>query len=113
MDSGAAYVLLLNNDAVVAPTCVRCLVAAAEANPRIGMATPKVFHYHRRHEVYWDGGVIDWHTGDVRHDSSTLPIEGGFLRSEWLNGCSLLRLVGSGRAAWLDQRGCGRGTSAA
>jgi GT2 family glycosyltransferase len=89
IDCGTAYILLLNNDVVVAPDCVRRLVEAAQANRQIGMATPTVFHYHRRNEVYWDGGVVDWRNGDARHDSRTLPVEGGITRSEWLDGCSL------------------------
>jgi GT2 family glycosyltransferase len=105
MDSGAAYLLLLNNDAVVAPDCVSCLVAAAEANSRIGMATPRVFHYQRRDEIYWDGGVVDWQSGDVRHDSSTLPMEGGLIRSEWLNGCSLfVRVEAIRHIGLMDER---------
>jgi len=90
LDCGAAYILLLNNDVVVAPDCVRRLVSAAQTHRRIGMATPKVFHYHRRQEVYWDGGVVDWKSGDARHDSSNLPLEGTVIRSEWLNGSALL-----------------------
>ncbi len=90
IDAGAAYVLLLNNDAVVAPDCVRSLVAAVEADCRIGMATPRVFYYDRPTEIYWDGGVVDWESGDVPHDSRDLPVEAGIVRSEWLNGCSLL-----------------------
>ena len=105
IDCGAAYILLLNNDAAVAPDCVRRLVAAAQANPRIGMATPRVFHYERRNEVYWDGGFVDWKSGDVRHDSSSLPVEGGIIRSEWLNGCSLLVRVSAIRdIGLLDER---------
>jgi len=90
IDAGALYVLLLNNDAVVAPDCVRSLVAAVEADCRIGMATPRVFYYDRPTEIYWDGGGGDWETGDVPHDSRDLPVEAGIVRSEWLNGCSLL-----------------------
>jgi GT2 family glycosyltransferase len=105
IDCGAAYILLLNNDAVVAPDCVRRLVAAAQANRQIGMATPTVFHYDRRNEVYWDGGFVDWRSGDVRHDSSSLPVEGGIIRSEWLNGCSLLVRVSAIRdIGLLDER---------
>ena len=137
MDCGAAYVLLLNNDVVVAPDCIRRLVTAAQANRHIGMATPKVFHYHRPHDVYWDGGVVDWQSGDARHASSALPVEGGIVRSEWLNGCSLLvrwrpstisaswtngtfctsrTLTGrtcTGRAAGMDECRRSRGTSVA
>ena len=102
---GATYILLLNNDALVAADCVRRLVAAAQANPNIGMATPKVFHHHRRDEVYWDGGVVDWQSGDVHHDSSNLPVEEGIIRSEWLNGCSLLvRVAAIHDIGLLDER---------
>ena len=105
MDSGAAYVLLLNNDVVVAPDCIRRLVAAAQADRRIGMATPRVFLYDRRDEVYWDGGVVDWQSGDVRHASSALPVEGGVVRSEWLNGCSLFaRVAAIHDVGLLDER---------
>jgi len=105
IDEGAAYVLLLNNDVVVAPDCVRRLVDATEADCRIGMATPRVFYYDRPSEVYWDGGVIDWECGDVPHDSRGLPVEGGIVRSEWLNGCSLLvRVAAIQDIGLLDER---------
>jgi GT2 family glycosyltransferase len=105
IDRGAAYIFLLNNDAVVAPDCVRRLVEAAEADRRIGMATPTVFHYDRRSEVYWDGGFVDWKSGDVRHDSSSLPVAGGITWAEWLNGCSLFVRVSAIRdIGLLDER---------
>jgi len=63
IDAGPAYVLLLNNDVIVAPDTVRRLVMAAEADARIAMATPRVFYYERPTEVYWDGGTIDSETG--------------------------------------------------
>lgn len=40
----AAYVWLFNSDATAAPDALRHLVAAAEADPRIGLASP-VFHH--------------------------------------------------------------------
>jgi GT2 family glycosyltransferase len=102
---GAAYILLLNNDVHVAPDCVRRLVAAAEADCRIGMATPRVFYYDRPTEVYWDGGIVNWDSGDVPHDSRGLPVGAGIVRSEWLNGCSLLVRVAAIRdIGLLDER---------
>ena len=86
---GATFVLLLNNDVVVAPDMVRRLVDALEANPDIGMATPRVFFYDRRREVYWDGGSVDSSHGDVAHDSRGLPTRGGLILSQWLDGTSL------------------------
>jgi len=90
IDDGAVYVLLLNNDVVVAPDTVRRLVMVAEADGSIAMATPRVFCYDRPTEVYWDGGTINWETGETPHDSLGLPVEGELKRSEWLDGCSLL-----------------------
>src|SRR5262249_42256595 len=105
LDCGTAYVLLLNNDVVVAPDCVRRLVSAAQADHRIGMATPKVLNYYRRHEVYWDGGVIDWTSGDARHDSSKLSVDGAVIRSEWLDGCALfVRVAAIHDIGLLDER---------
>ena len=105
IDAGAAYVLLLNNDVVVAPDMVRRLVMAAEADGLIAMATPRVFYYDRPTEVYWDGGVIDWETGEAPHDSQGLPIDGELKRSEWLDGCSLLvRVSAIPHIGLLDER---------
>ena len=54
--------ILLNNDAVAAPSFARELVAAAESDPRIGMVAAKVLEYGRRdvidtvgHLLYPDG----------------------------------------------------------
>lgn len=50
--AGGRHLVLLNNDAVAAPSFVRELVAAADADPRIGMVAAKVLQYAER-------GVID------------------------------------------------------
>jgi len=105
IDESAAYILLLNNDVVVAPDCVRRLVAAAEADSRIGMATPKVFYYDRPTDVYWEGGTVDWKSGDLPHDSRGLPVAAGIVKSEWLTGCSLLvRAATIREVGLLDER---------
>ena len=105
MDHEAQYVLLLNNDATVAPDMITRLVAAMETDSRIGMATPRVFRYDRPAEVYWDGGMIDWATGLTPHSSTDLPRSGGILSSEWLDGCCLfVRLAALHDVGLLDER---------
>jgi GT2 family glycosyltransferase len=105
MDHEAQYVLLLNNDATVAPDTITRLVAAMETDSRIGMATPRVFLYDRPAEVYWDGGMIDWTTGLTPHRSTDLPRCGGILSSEWLDGCCLfVRLAALHDVGLLDER---------
>ena len=88
--AGAAYVLLLNNDAIVASDTVSRLVEAATGDAQIGMLTPIVFHHCAPTEVYWDGGFIDWDSGEAWHDSQRFAAAGNVRQSEWLDGCSLL-----------------------
>ena len=105
MDQEAQYVLLLNNDATVAPDTITRLVAAMEADSRIGMATPRVCFYDRPAEVYWDGGMIDWASGLTPHNSTDLSSSGGILSSEWLDGCCLfVRLAALRDVGLLDER---------
>jgi GT2 family glycosyltransferase len=102
---GAAYVLLLNNDAVLCPDAITWLTAALEEHPRIGIATPRVFFYDDPSKVYWDGGFIDWKTGDTPHDSSRLVERSGVMESEWLDGCALfVRLSAVLEFGFFDER---------
>ena len=102
---GATYAVLLNNDTVVAPDTVRRLVGAAEGDGRIAMATPVIFYYDRPTEVYWDGGVVDWRAGDVRHDSRSLSVDDHLVKSEWLDGSVLLvRMAALREIGLLDER---------
>lgn len=105
IQEGAAYILLMNNDAIVAPDMIRRLVAVMEDDPRVGFATPRVFYYDRPTEVYWDGGTIDWETGDTPHDSGKLPLSGDVRQSEWLDACVLLaRVIAIHDVGPLDER---------
>jgi GT2 family glycosyltransferase len=45
LDSDAQYVLLLNNDTVVAPDMISALVDAAQGLPRGGILTPRIMYY--------------------------------------------------------------------
>jgi GT2 family glycosyltransferase len=60
--SGGEYVVLLNQDAAAAASFVRELVAAADADPTVGMVAPRVLDYGQRdvldtvgHLLYPDG----------------------------------------------------------
>ena len=70
MEDGASYVLLLNNDTVVDPDFLGELVKAAEADPRIGFAGPKVFFYDfmgRKDVISFAGGLLDMRKGKSIH----------------------------------------------
>lgn len=63
-ERGAAYVLLLNNDTVVAPDFLTQLVAAAQPAD-VGAVGPTIY-FHDRPEIIWSrGGAIDWRRGST------------------------------------------------
>lgn len=53
----ADYVLLLNNDTVVAPDCLNHLIRVAEADAQIGAASPKVVFFDRPDRLNYAGGI--------------------------------------------------------
>jgi len=52
---GAKYVLLLNNDTVVAPDFLEPLVAICEGDPYVGIVGPKVYYYGTL-QIFSNGG---------------------------------------------------------
>jgi len=80
------HVLLLNSDAVATPSFAREMVAAAEADPRVGMVAARVLEYERRdvidttgHLLYPDGlnrgrGRLETDTGQYDgHRTALFP----------------------------------------
>lgn len=62
---GAEYVLLLNNDTVVAPDFLEPLIHTAECSPEIGVVSPIILYFDETNRIYYGGGHIDWKTGKV------------------------------------------------
>lgn len=57
---GAKYVILLQNDVVVAPDFLEKLVLVAERNPDYALLSPLVYDYDRRQEVQDGGRRLKW-----------------------------------------------------
>jgi GT2 family glycosyltransferase len=55
IEHGADYVLLLNNDTIIATDAIEKMVKAAESDLRIGIVSPKILFYDRP-KVIWFGG---------------------------------------------------------
>ena len=61
------YVLLLNNDTEVDPGFLEPLVAAMEADPGIGAASPKIRYYHEPERIQYAGATaVDELRGQAR-----------------------------------------------
>jgi len=54
LNQGADFILLVNNDAVLDPDCIRKLVTVMQKNPAIGLAGPRILYFNDRHRI-WQG----------------------------------------------------------
>lgn len=93
VDSGAAYVVLINNDTVSDAGLIGALVAAIEGREGAGIAGPKIY-YHSRPGVIWSaGGMVDFARGWVRHRGIRQKDEGQFdeiAEVDYVTGCCLM-----------------------
>jgi len=64
---GADYVMLLNNDTLVAPDVVARLLDRFMQEPRCGMVAPKIFYADPPDRLWFAGGEISFWTGTMRH----------------------------------------------
>lgn len=92
MFTGACWVLLLNEDTVVAPDFLSRLVDAGEADSRIGVVGPMVYHYNEPAVIQSAGGKLDrfWrsiHIGQNEEDRGQFreprPVD-------WVSGCAIM-----------------------
>src|SRR5689334_14605179 len=58
LDDGADYILLLNNDTVVAEDFVDHLVKPMLATPEIGITAPKIYYAEPEKQIWFAGGEI-------------------------------------------------------
>jgi GT2 family glycosyltransferase len=67
LEQGAASVLLLNNDTVIASTMIRVLLEAAdELHDSLGILGPAIYYYDKPEQL--------WRLGDVRHRYLPMPL---------------------------------------
>lgn len=87
---GADYVVLLNNDTVVAPDFIEGLVRVAQSDERVGIAGGKVFCYELPELIWFAGGIINYRTGRTPIRGSGEADKGQFdeiVRVDWISGC--------------------------
>jgi len=94
LDNGADYILLLNNDTIVAPDFLNVMVEVMEQDPTIGVTGPMIY-YHNNPETIWTaGGTIDWKHGTTsmiglnQMDVSQFGL--GPTTVDFVSGCALL-----------------------
>ncbi len=94
LEHGADYILLLNNDTIVAPDFLNVMVEVMEQDKSIGVTGPMIY-YHNNPETIWTaGGVIDWKHGTTsmiglnQMDMSQFGLSPTTV--DFVSGCALL-----------------------
>ena len=92
MAQGAEYLIILNNDVIVAKDWSEVLLNAARANERAALLGPMIYHADEPTVIQSAGGLMtrDW---QAYHRGMNEPDAGQFAdlaRVDWLNGCAIL-----------------------
>jgi GT2 family glycosyltransferase len=90
LDQGVDYVFVLNNDTVVMPDTLERLVAAAEADPALGIVAPRSLRYHDPEIVDLGVRITWWHGGLHNIRPSEVPPGTVELSCDYAWGCALL-----------------------
>jgi GT2 family glycosyltransferase len=92
LTQGADWVLVLNEDTILAPDCLLRLIETAESDPRIGIVGPMVYHHNEPTVIQSAGGRIGrcWeslHLGKNEVDRGQFPEQHPV---DWISGCGIL-----------------------
>ncbi|HEX5434244.1 MAG TPA: glycosyltransferase family 2 protein [Candidatus Angelobacter sp.] len=93
LERGPDYLLLLNNDTVVAPNFLSELLKVGESDARIGLLNPKIY--------YFDPPDHIWYAGGMRKPGRVFPVHLGLRQRDdgtynktrevsFITGCALL-----------------------
>lgn len=92
MQHGADWVLILNDDTVVAPDCIARMVEVGQSDSATGIVGPMIYHFDEPEVIQTAGGVLGpyWLAGLTGYNERD---EGQFAEPrpvEWISGCAML-----------------------
>jgi len=90
LQQGAAYVLLVNNDAVVDPQMVGMLVNAMESDPLIGAAGPIIYYLSEPEKVWFAGYRFRGNLYVLRRGLHLKPPLKSIEYVDFISGCGML-----------------------
>jgi GT2 family glycosyltransferase len=93
LEENADYVLLLNNDTVVAPNFLSELIRAGESDNRIGLLNPKILYFEPSDRIWYAGGSFNIWKGIASHRGNRELDRGLYDTPEevtFITGCAFL-----------------------
>lgn len=103
LERGSDYIMLLNDDTVMAPETIGELVAVAESDPKIGFVGPKIFYWKPENQIWFAGGMIYPARGTSKHIGIRELDRGQYdeVRDvDYITGCAMM-----GRREMIEQIG--------
>lgn len=94
LDHGADYVMLLNNDTIVAPDMFDILVEVMENDKTIGITGPMIYFYDAPDVIWSVGGKINWNNGQTQMLGLYEEDKGQYglvpQQTDFVTGCALM-----------------------
>jgi len=93
LDDGADFILLLNNDTVVAPDFVEHLHKPMLSSPDIGITAPKIYYAEPKNQIWFAGGELSMWRGIARHTGIRETDRGQYDQErdiDYATGCAFL-----------------------
>jgi len=93
LNDGADYVLLLNNDTVVAPGMVGHMADLLVQNPEAGIAGPKIYYHNPPDQIWFAGGEVFLARAIARHIGIREKDTGQYdtlKETDYITGCALI-----------------------
>jgi GT2 family glycosyltransferase len=108
LTDGYPHLMLLNNDAVVAPDAIQRLLQPLLADSKVGVAGPAICYLAAPDRVWSAGGAVDRRRGAVTSehlDVQVAALPDQSFAADHVSGCCLLvRAAAIARAGLLDER---------
>jgi GT2 family glycosyltransferase len=108
LEEDADYILLVNNDTIVDRFLLRELIGQAEAEPRTGILSPKIYYADPADLLWWAGGTFNIWTGLADHIARQSKDVGDHNHGrdlDWATGCvMLLRCEALSKAGLFDEQ---------
>lgn len=107
MELGVEWILILNEDVVLDPDAIECLMSEVALRSDVGFAGPIVYHYDEPDVIQSAGGLMtsDWlayHRGQNEKDDGQY---GQVQEVDWVSGCGILvRKAAIEQVGGLDDR---------
>ncbi|MCS6846136.1 MAG: glycosyltransferase family 2 protein [Anaerolineae bacterium] len=104
---GAEWVLVLNEDTLLAPDCISLLVAEGERDSRIGIVGPMVYHADEPNVIQSAGGWMDerWQAGHIGQNETDVGQFPYPRDVAWVSGCAIMvRSSVINQVGMLDER---------